>query len=140
MSKVFVDTNVLVYALDPQSHKRQQKCREVLRKLSREGQGVISTQVLQEFYVASVKKLGVAPLIAKGMMDFFENFEVIQVSPDLIKKAIDCHILNQISFWDALIVVSAESAQCEKIWTEDLNPGQTIHGVLIENPLLEFAG
>jgi hypothetical protein len=56
----------------------------------------------------------------------------------LIKEAIDCAIINRLSFWDALIVVAAESAHCEELWTEDLNPGQVIRGVRIENPLLFF--
>jgi predicted nucleic acid-binding protein len=53
----------------------------------------------------------------------------------LIKEAIDCAIINQLSFWDALIVVAAESARCEILWTEDLNHGQVIRGVRIENSL-----
>jgi predicted nucleic acid-binding protein len=53
----------------------------------------------------------------------------------LIKEAIDCSLINRLSFWDALIVVTAESAHCEILWTEDLNHGQVIRGVLIENPL-----
>jgi predicted nucleic acid-binding protein len=60
---------------------------------------------------------------------------MVVVSPTLIKDAIDCSIINRLSFWDALIVVSAESAQCEILWTEDLNHGQIIRGVRIENPL-----
>ena len=54
----------------------------------------------------------------------------------MINDAIDCNILNRISFWDSLIVVAAESACCEKIWTEDLNNGQIIRGVKIENPII----
>ena len=56
--------------------------------------------------------------------------------PEIIKEAIDCSIIARISFWDALIVTAAESARCEKLWSEDLNNGQVIRGVRIENPLL----
>jgi predicted nucleic acid-binding protein len=59
----------------------------------------------------------------------------VVVTPILIKEAIDCSIINRLSFWDALIVVSAESANCETLWTEDMNEGQIIRGVCIENPL-----
>ncbi|MBW2208914.1 MAG: hypothetical protein JRG79_18575 [Deltaproteobacteria bacterium] len=55
--------------------------------------------------------------------------------PEIVKDAIDCSILNRLSLWDALIVVAAESARCEKIWTENLNDGQIIRGVRVENPL-----
>jgi predicted nucleic acid-binding protein len=57
------------------------------------------------------------------------------LSPQIIKEAIECSIINKLSFWDALIVIAAESAKCEKLWSEDLNDGQLIRGVRIENPL-----
>ena len=64
-----------------------------------------------------------------------ERFEVITITPELIKEAIDCIIINRLSFWDALIVGTADSAHCEKLWTEDLNDGQIIRGVRVEDPL-----
>lgn len=133
MSKIFIDTNILVYALDQNDPKRQKKCYKALREFEDKSTGVISTQVLQEFYVAATKKLGVDPLFAKSLIHYFENFEVVVVDLPLIKEAIDCSILNRLSFWDALIVVSAESAKCETLWTEDLNHRQIIHGVCVEN-------
>jgi predicted nucleic acid-binding protein len=57
------------------------------------------------------------------------------VTPDIVNEAIDCSILHRISFWESLIIAAAQSAQCEKIWTEDLSDGQIIRGVRIENPL-----
>ena len=57
------------------------------------------------------------------------------ITPDIIKEAIDCSIINRLSFWNALIVAAAESAKCQRIWTEDLNDGQVIRGVKIKNPL-----
>ena len=56
------------------------------------------------------------------------------VSPMLIKEAIDCSIINRLSLWDALIVVSAESAQCQTLWAEDIHDGHVIRGMCIENP------
>ena len=90
---------------------------------------------MQEFYVAATAKLGADPLLIKDILRSLERFETVVVSPMLIKEAIDCAIINRLSFWDALIVVSAESAHCETLWTEDLNHGQVIRGVCIENPL-----
>jgi len=60
---------------------------------------------------------------------------VPNVTPDTIKEAIDCGIISRLSFWDALIIVAAESAQGEKLWSEDLNEGQIIREIRIENPL-----
>ncbi len=137
MSKTFVDTNILVYAADMNDSKKRKISRNALRSLGKDSSGVISTQVLQEFYVVLTRKLGVEPLVAKGMLHSYENLEVVLIDPPLIKEAIDCSVLNKISFWDALIVVSAESANCQRIWTEDLSSGQTINGIYLENPLIQ---
>lgn len=135
MSKIFIDTNILVYCMDDFDPKRKERCRILLKTLTNDLQGVISTQVMQEFYVAATKKLGVDALFAKDILHSLERFETVIITPQIIKDAIDCCIINRISFWDSLIVLAAESARCEKIWTEDLNDGQVIRGVRIENPL-----
>ena len=135
MSKIFVDTNILVYSLDQFDPVKQKKCRSLLKTLVGDFQGVISTQVMQEFYVTTVKKLGADPLLIKDILHAYGRFETVIITPDTIKEAIDCSIINRLSFWDSLIVVAAESAQCEKLWSEDLNDGQVIRGVQVENPL-----
>lgn len=132
--KGFLDANILVYAQDRDSPAKRRRSREVIAALAEAGTGVISTQVLQEFYVAVTRKLGVAPLAAKSVMQTFKVFEIVQTSPDLIERAIDCSVLNGISFWDALIVAAAAASGCAVVYSEDLNPGQTIEGVRIENP------
>lgn len=134
-SKIFIDTNILVYSLDQFEPEKQKKCRELLKTLIGDLRGVISTQVMQEFYVASTAKLGADVLIVKDILHSFERFETIIITPQIIKEAIDCSIINRLSFWDALIVTAAEGAKCEKIWSEALNDGQVVRGVRIENPL-----
>jgi predicted nucleic acid-binding protein len=133
--KVFLDTNILVYAQDRDSPAKRRRSREVIAALAQSGVGVISTQVMQEFYVAATRKLGVAPLAAKSVLQTFTMFEIVQTSPELIDRAIDGSVLNRLSFWDALIVAAAAASGCSTIYSEDLNPGQTIQGVRIENPL-----
>ena len=134
MSKIFLDTNVLLYTLDQNDKERRAQARMILRRVIEDDNPVISTQILQEFYVGGTSKLGVDPLLAKSIVHSFENMEVVQVDPHLIGEAIDVSILNQISFWDALVVAAAESAKCSTLYSEDLNPGQIIRGVRIENP------
>jgi len=136
MSKVFMDTNILVYSMDGSNLLKQQTCRRLLREAATQNTGVISTQVMQEFYVAATSKLRADPLIVKDILRSFERFEIVVVLPSLIKEAIDCSIIQRLSLWDALIIVAAESANCETLLTEDLNNGQVIRGVRIENPLL----
>ncbi len=135
MSKIFIDTNILVYSLDQFEPEKRKKCRELLKAWTGDLRGVISAQVMQEFYVASTAKLGADVLIVKDILHSFERFETIIITPQIIKDAIDCSIINRLSFWDALIVTAAEGAKCEKLWSEDLNDGQVIRGVRIENPL-----
>jgi predicted nucleic acid-binding protein len=135
MAKIFIDTNILIYSMDPFDPEKRQRCRALLKTLKNDLRGVISTQVMQEFYVAATKKLGAEPLVVKDILNTFERFETVVIMPDIIKEAIDCGIINRLSFWDALIVAAAESAICEWLWTEDLNDGQVIRGVRIENPI-----
>jgi predicted nucleic acid-binding protein len=133
--RVFLDTNILVYAQDGSAGEKQRRCREVVAALAGSGDGVISTQVLQEFFVAVTRKLGVSPLAAKGVMKTFDVFEIVQVSPALIQEAVDCSVLNQLSFWDSLILAAASAAGCTTVFSEDLSAGQQVLGVKIQNPL-----
>jgi predicted nucleic acid-binding protein len=132
--KGFIDTNVLVYQLDKSDLGKRNTCRGIVRDLVSRNDAVISTQVLQEFYVVCTTKLKLKPVFAKGLIHGFENMEIITIGPDLIKEAIDASVQNDISFWDSLIIVSAEAAHCKYLYTEDLNDGQIIRNVRIQNP------
>ncbi len=132
--KYFIDTNILVYSIDSNYPKRKEQSRQLISKLLKENSGVISTQVFQEFYYASVKKLHADSIKVKNLLKYFEKFEVVQINLPLIYEAIDCSLTNKISFWDALIVVSAEYSSCSKIYSEDLNNSQVIRGLEIINP------
>lgn len=96
--KVFLDTNVLVYAQDLDVPDKRQRSRELIAAVVASGSGVISTQVLQEFYVTATRIMGVAPLAAKSVVQSFCIFEIVQLSPDLIERAIDRSVLSQLSF------------------------------------------
>jgi predicted nucleic acid-binding protein len=136
MSKIFLDTNILVYSLQRFDLRLQKNARRALKSLGGRDDGVISTQVMQEFYVVATEKLQVDPVLAKRILQNFENFEVVIVTPRLIYDGIDFSMTNSLSFWDGLIVAAAHSAKCDLLWTEDLNPGQVIGEVRIENPLI----
>lgn len=136
VSKIFVDTNILVYAIDHSDLKKMKTARQCLYTLEKGGNGVIPTQVLQEFYVSLVQKLKVDPLNAKEALHSFRHFEMVQISPDLIEEAVDCSILKKYFFWDSLVIVSAEQARCEILWSEDFQHGEVVRGVKIVNPLI----
>ena len=135
MPKSFLDTNILIYQMDNREVVKRKKCRELVRALVLRHEAVISTQILQEFYVVCTAKLKVKPILVKGMIHGFQNMEVVTVGADLINEAIDTSIQYQISFWDSLVVASAESAKCQYLITEDLNAGQVIRNVKIQNPM-----
>lgn len=132
--RMFLDANVLVYAQDAGAADKQRKSREIIQRLAESADGVISTQVMQEFYVAATRKIGVPPLAAKGVLKTFAVFETVQITTALIQEAIDCSILNQLSFWDSLILAAAASAGCSTVLSEDLNPGQVVLGIKVQNP------
>ena len=134
MSKAFLDTNILLYSLEADQPVKRRKARALLRRLAESLTPVISTQILQEFYVAGTTKLGVEPLVAKSLLRSFENMEIVQIDPNLIREAVDISILNRLSFWDSLVIAAAESARCEVLYTEDLSDGRILRGVRIENP------
>jgi len=133
-SKIFIDTNLLVCALDKADPEKQVKARELLRKIESDCLGVISTQVLQEYYVVATRKLKVKPELMKKIISSLSKYEIVVINQPIIEKAIDISMSNKISFWDALIVASAVAARCRIIWTEDLNQGQSISKIKIENP------
>ena len=132
--RVFVDTNVIVYADDLDAGAKRERAQEVLHQLYVDGNGVVSTQVLQEFFVAATRKLGVAPEIARRKVDLLARLDVVTIEPSLILDAIDLHRLHPLSFWDALIVQAAAASGCRRLLTEDLQSGRSIAGVQIENP------
>ena len=133
-SRVFIDTNVIVYADDADAGDKRTLARRVIAEALDSGTGVISTQVLQEFFVVSTRRLGVAAEHVRDKIDHLHRFDVVQIGSDHIYAAIDIHRLNGTSFWDALILAAARAANCSTLYTEDLNHGQTISGVRIVSP------
>lgn len=132
----FLDTNVLVYLFDRDSRAKQQRAREVLEEEAAGGNGVISTQVLQEFYVSVTRKLAepLEPEAAFEAARALSLLPVVQVGIDTVLAAILKAQAAQLSFWDALIVQAAVEGGCKRVLTEDLEHGRVIDGVRIENP------
>ena len=143
MSKVFLDTNVLVYASDKDEPEKRRRARALLRATAADGNGVISTQVVQEFFVTATRKLAIEPLKAKAIVATLHRLEMRAVTlEDIngdINGAIDGVVLWQVSFWDALILTVAGRANCSVVYSEDLNAGQRYGGVEVKNPFVAEA-
>ncbi len=137
MYRAFLDTNVLVYASDRDEPEKRRLARALLRATAADGNGVISTQVVQEFFVTATRKLAIDPLRAKAIVATLHRLELLEVTLEDINQAIDGVILWQVSFWDALILSAAGRARCSVVYSEDLNAGQRYGGVEVKNPFAE---
>ena len=133
MNKFFFDTNVLVYSVDKAHGLKHEKAKQMLTRHTKIEGGVISTQVLQEYYAVITGKLKIKPASAKDLIKQLD-YEIIDIDFDIILEAIDIQVDYKISFWDGLIVASALSAGCDKLFTEDLNHLQRIRSLTLENP------
>jgi predicted nucleic acid-binding protein len=135
-ARVFLDTNIFVYAFDNSEQEKKNKSLELIENKAQEGQLIISTQVLQEFYVVVSRKLD-HPLTedqAEEVLRKLGNLPIVQVDPDLIFSAVSLSKSSQISFWDALIVRAAIRGGCKTLYSEDLQHHQKFDTVQIVNP------
>src|ERR1700681_1295641 len=135
--KTFVDTNVLIYAHDVDAKAKHQVAKNVLRELWNQRTGVLSMQVLQEFYVNVTRKIA-SPLPKDTARRIVNSYAIwcMETTPAEISAAFRIEDESKIGFWDALILASAAKSGATRILSEDLNAGQQIAGVLVENPFV----
>jgi len=134
MTKDFIDTNVIIYANDSADGRKQSLAIDIVSARIRDGLGVISTQVMQEYAVNALGKLGQAMPVIMHQLHLLETFETVLLKPPLVRRALELTGIYRISYWDALIVAAAEHAGCARILSEDLNPGQFYCGMECVNP------
>lgn len=136
--KFFFDTNVLVYLFDSDSPDKRRKARELFESHVEAGDLLLSTQVLQEFYVTVTRKLA-RPLETGAAAEATANlseFPMVNIDSRLVLAAIDRSRINRLSFWDSLIVQTAVEGQASTLYTEDLQNGLKMDGVTVVNPFL----
>lgn len=127
----FFDSNVLVYLADPRSEKSM-----LADQLVEEG-GFISVQVLNEFANAARRKLKMSPEKLAEFLDAFQNmFEVVPVTVDVHRRAMEFAFSTNFSIFDSNIIAAAELAGCDVLYTEDMNHGQRVGRVMIRNPFV----
>ena len=131
---VFVDTNVLIYALDDADRKKQEAARQWRAELWKRRQGRISFQVLQEFYVKVTRQWPKVQHEARSEVRDLLAWRPVAVDAVILERAWKVQDRYQLSFRDALIVAAAKSASCRYLLTEDLQAGQDLDGLLVVNP------
>ena len=130
----FFDTNVLIYADDGSFPKKQKRATALIADHLRAQTAVVSLQVLQEYFVAATRKLGLSAEAAQRKVEILAKVRVVRFEPVDVIAAIELHRLRQISLWDALIVHAARCAGVGILYSEDLQAGAVLGGVRIVNP------
>ena len=130
----FFDTNVVIYADDKAAPAKQRRALELLFEHRRGRTGVVSTQVLQEYFVTATRKLHVDVQIARRKLELLAEFDVTIMDVTDILAAIDLHRLHGFSFWDGLIVRAAKQSGCRVLFSENLQHARNIEGISIVNP------
>ena len=137
--KYFVDTNILIYAHDRSAGVKHDRARRVIEELWNSGEGVLSTQVLQELCINLRRKVA-KPLPVDEVRQLIRDYlswEVVVNTPESVLQALEIEVRHKITFWDALVVQAAESAGAEVLYSEDLTTGHHYGTIQVVNPLAE---
>jgi predicted nucleic acid-binding protein len=134
----FVDANILVYAFDPSARSKQVMASQLLERLSKNGNGCLSVQILQEFFVTITRKVSLPLSIeeADARVRDLSTWKVFAPTSEDVLAAIAIHKQAKISFWDAMVVHAASELRCDLLWTEDLKADQVLRSVRVCNPFL----
>ena len=134
----FVDANILVYAHDISAGARNEKARELIRRLWENKTGCLSIQVLQEFYVVVTQKVSnpISSTDASRIISDLSHWRIHEPAFEDLLSAIDLQQRYSLSFWDAMVVHSAARLRCQVIWSEDMSHGQVYEGIRLINPFL----
>ena len=137
-NKYFVDTNILVYAHDLSTGLKHERARQLIERLWNSGQGVLSTQVLQELCINLRRKI-VRPLPVEEVRNLIQDYlswEIVLNDPASVLRALEIEVRYKTSFWDALVLQAAESSGASVLYSEDLAIGQKYGTIEVINPLL----
>jgi len=130
----FFDTNILVYADDKAAPAKQRRSIDLIAEHRRARSGVVSLQILQEYFVTVTRKLHVESSIARRKVELLAEFYVAVPDVSDILAAIDLHRLHNLSFWDALVIRSAKQSGCTVLFSEDMQHTRAIDGLQVVNP------
>ncbi len=130
----FLDSNVLVYAVDARDAGKQKIAKAIVMSARDSAEYVISAQVLNEFSNVAMRKLGKTRVEVMGFAELFKAIRSVPVKSEWTMLALEMMGLYDLQFYDALLLVAAKELGCDRFLTEDLNDGQTYSGILAVNP------
>ena len=136
--KYFLDTNILIYAHDRSAGLKYERARDLVERLWISGQGVLSTQVLQELCINLRRKIA-RPLPVEEVRRIIQDYlswEIVVNTPGSVLQALEIEVRYKTSFWDALVLQAAESSGARVLYSEDLAAGQKYGPIQVINPLL----
>jgi predicted nucleic acid-binding protein len=136
LPRTFLDTNILVYGDDGDEPEKQRKALDLIAVHRLQRTGVVSLQVLQEYFTAVTRKQNLDPAIARNKVEVYSRFHLGEPGVSDILAAIDIHRLHGFSYWDALVLRMAKQTGCSVLLSEDMQHGQEFDGVRIMNPFL----
>jgi predicted nucleic acid-binding protein len=138
--KTFLDTNIFIYSIDSSAELKEKRtvARNLVKTHIRKESGVISIQVIQEFFQVATRKIQ-TPISVEDAVEFMQymaSFQIVTPDFDMVVAAVRLHQKHSLSFWDALILQAAKAADCSQILTEDLQDGFCLDGLIVKNPFL----
>lgn len=132
--RTFIDTNVFVYAEDADEPDKRKIAQQLIKELAKAGRAVISTQVLMEYVAAGQRHLGLTLAECRQGVLLMSRLDLSLIRSEHILGAVDLASVYSLSSWDALILKTASASGCSRLLTEDMQDGQVIDGVRIDNP------
>ena len=132
--RFFVDTNVLLYSHDPADRRKQRAAQVWLSVLWQQSAGSLSWQVLHEFYVNAIRKVGLSDAKARATVETLTLWRPVETGLGLIRRAWHWKGEAQVSYWDGLIVAAAEQAGCSQLLSEDFQVGRKFGTVTVVSP------
>jgi predicted nucleic acid-binding protein len=137
--RFFLDTNIFAYTFDAKSPAKAKRAAQLVRQAADTGNGVVSYQVVQEFFNVAFRRFQHPMNVAEAeqyLVTVFRPLLAVHSSPALYVEAIRIAGRHRLSWYDCIIVAAALQSQCGVLYSEDFKHGQDIEGLLIENPFL----
>ena len=135
--KFFLDTNVFVYVFDPTAPAKARKAARLVREAVDTGKGIVSYQVVQEFFNVGFRRFAQPMSVAEAeqyLITVFRPLLAINSSPALYVEALRIAGKHRLAWYDSIVVASALEGRCETLYSEDFQHGREIEGLRIENP------